>query len=157
MIQPNQQKRVEKMTNNCKEAILFNSDTLSNIISFLPSVDVLNLALTSTRFGVSNSDAADSLIKISARIAIQDIATEEQLGTLPYYNGENSLADYHYLQFMRGPLTFDQLVGRLEYVNTDDKSCISHTIRYGDSTWKTAFSNNILRAGKHHVSFQLDF
>ena len=84
MIHHTQQKVDETSTNNCKEAILFNSDTLSNIISFLPSIDVLNLALTSMRFSVSNHDD-DSLIKVSARIAIQDIATEEQIATLYRY------------------------------------------------------------------------
>ena len=44
-------------TNNCKEVVLFNSDTLSKIISYLSSsVDLLNLALTCKRFGISNND-----------------------------------------------------------------------------------------------------
>ena len=34
-----------------EEEVLFNSDTLSKVISYLPSVDVLNLALTCKRFG----------------------------------------------------------------------------------------------------------
>ena len=59
------------------------------------------------------------------------------------------MADYHYLQLLRAPLTFDQLVGDIDYVNTDDKSCVTNL---GDD-WATAFSNNILRAGKHYVTF----
>ena len=193
MIQPNQQKRVVEITNNCKEAVLFNSDTLSKIISFLPSVDLLSLALTCTRFGihtnkeevlfgtdtlpkiisylpsvdllnlaqtstrfsVSNTND-DSIIEESTRIAIRDIATEEQLATLPYYNGENSLAQYHHLQFIREPLSFDQLVDA-EYVNIGDKSCVTQTDvqRVYNLPRGTAFSDNILRAGKHYATFRI--
>jgi len=136
-----------------KEEVLFNTDTLSKIISYLPSLDLLNVALTSKRFGQSNINDGSSLIEKSTHIAIQDIATEEQLATLPYYNGENSLAIYHYLQFMRGPLTFDQLVGAAEYVG-GDKSC-AHHINDAQGTWGTAFSNCILRTGKHYVTFEV--
>ena len=123
-----------------KEEVLFKPDTLSRIISYLPSVDLPNLALTSKRFCSSNDDGKLSLIKESTCIAIQDIATEEQLATLPYYyNGKNPLANYHYIQFMRGPLTFDQLIecphkhGGAEYVNVNDKSWVRHG---GDHTLK---------------------
>lgn len=64
-----------------KDEVLFNSDTLSKIISYLPSVDLLNLALTSKRF-IHNDN--DSIIKESARIVVHDIATEEQLAALPH-------------------------------------------------------------------------
>jgi len=40
-------------TITCKDAVLFNSDTLSKVISYLPSIDLLNLALTCTRFSAS--------------------------------------------------------------------------------------------------------
>ena len=134
-----------------KEEVLFNTDILSKIISYLPSIDVLNLALTSSRFGISNNN--DSIIEESTRIAIKDIATEEQLAALPYYNGENSLANYHYLQLMKKPLFFDQLGVGAEYVNSGDKLCAKHN---GLSwNWGTAFSNNVLMAGKHYVSFEV--
>ena len=139
-------------TNNCKEVVLFNSDTLSKIISYLPSIDLLSLGLTCKRFGISDDDKL-SVIKMSADILVHEIATEEQLAALPHYDGESSLADYHYLQLMREPLTFDQLVGDIDYVNTDDKSCVIHgrnTAGFG-----TAFSNNTLRAGKHFATFAL--
>jgi len=135
-----------------KEEVLFNSDTLSKIISYLPSIDLLNLALTSKRFGISDDEKL-SVIKKSAHIAVQDIGTEEQLAALPHYDGESKLADYHYLQLLRAPLTFDQLVGA-EYVNSGDKSCVTNSGRADVFDWETAFSNNILRAGKHYVSIQ---
>ena len=140
-----------------QEEVLFNSDTLPKIISYLPSIDVLSLALTCKRFSISNDDVNDnnkpSLIEESARIVIKDLATEEELATLPYYNGESSLADYHYIQFIRAPLAFDQLVGRLEYVNSGDKSCVKCS-NYSDGSMGTAFSNNVLLTGKHYVTFQ---
>ena len=130
---------------------LFNSDTLSMIISYLPSVDLLTLALTCKRFGVSNN-VGQSLIEESARIAIKDTATEEQLTALPRYNGENSFADYHYLQLMRTPLLFDQLVDA-KYVNDDDISCV-----HGGDGFElaTAFSNQVMRTGKHYATFEMD-
>ena len=138
----------------CKEEILFNTDILSKVISCLPSIDLLNLGLTCRRFGVSNNDD-DSIIKKSTHISVQDIATEEQLAALPRYDGESSLADYHYLQLIRAPLTFDQLVGGPEY-NGWDKSCVRQSRRnnwFGYPCWGTAFSDNIMRAGKHYVLF----
>ena len=154
MIHHTEQKVDETSTTNnyCKEVVLFNSDTLVKIISYLPSVDVLNLALTCKRFGISDDDKL-SVIKMSTDIIVHDIATEEQLAALPHYDGESSLADYHYLQLLRAPLTFDQLVGSVEYVNSGDKSCVRHSYNTGSSSWGTAFSNNILRTGKHYVSF----
>lgn len=136
------------------DAVLFNSDTLSKVISYLPSIVLLNLALTCTRFS-TNHIIKPSLIEESACLAIQDIATEEQLAALPHYEGESSLADYHYLQLLRAPLTFDQLVNA-EYVN-GDKSCAIRQFNGDDYHIATAFSNNILRAGKHYVSFIFDF
>ena len=70
------------------------------------------------------------------------------------------LAGYHYLQLLRAPLTFDQLVGDIEYVNSEDKSCVRlGNTEYGGTaygiSWSTAFSNNILRAGRHYVTFEV--
>ena len=142
------QDNINDMSSFCGEEVFFSVDTLSKIISYIPSIDVLNLALTCKRFGVSNNDEL-SVIKKSANILVKDIATEEQLAALPHYDGESKLADYHYLQLMREPLTFDQLVGA-EYVNIEDKSCVTNS---GSNDWRTAISNNVLRAGKHYALF----
>jgi len=142
-------KRRKVELETAEEAVLFSSDTLSKIITYLPSVDLLNLALTCTKFGVSNND--DSLIEKSTRIAVHDTATEEQLAALPHYEGESSLADYHYLQLLRAPLLFDQLTVGAEYVDREDKSCIRYSNT--NSTIETALSNNIMRAGKHYATF----
>jgi len=115
----------------CKEEVLFNTDTLSKITPFLLSADLLSLALTCKRFGVS-SGRNPSLVEDCARIAVQDLATEEQLITLSYFfNEEDSLANYHCLQLLRrGPLTFEQLVGA-EYVNLGDKSNVFYALMTG--------------------------
>ena len=58
---------------------------------------------------------------------------------------------YNYLmQFLRAPLTFDKLVGQIDYVE-GNKSCVTNN---GPSGWASALSNNIMVAGKHYVSFQ---
>ena len=150
MVQTRKKRKVEDNSITYKEEVLFNSDTLSKVISYLPSVDLLNLAVTCKRFGSATTNDEQSLIEDCTRIAIHEIATEEELATLPYYNGENSLADYHYLESMRAPLTFDQLVGTV-YVNSEDKSCVTNS---GYAHFETAFSNNIMRAGKHYVTFE---
>ena len=142
--------KVDEMETAFEEAILFNSDTLVKIVSYLPSVDLLNLALTCKRFGISDDDNKQSLIEDSARVAIQNLSTEEQFAALPHYEGESSLADYHYLQLLREPLSFDQLVNGAEHVHNRDTSCVKQS----GYNWGTAFSNNILRAGKHYVSFE---
>ena len=147
MVRPAKKQKFEETSASCKETVLFNSDALSKIVSYLPSIDLLSLALTNKRFGILNNDEL-SVIKESARIAVKDIATEEQLAALPRYDGESSLADYHYLQLLRAPLTFDQLVDA-KYVDSRDKSCVTNKGFH----WATAFSNNILRAGKHYVTF----
>lgn len=148
-----------KAVESVVEVVLFSSDTLSRIITYLPSVDVLNLALTCTRFSVSKCILSttvtieQSLIEKSTHIAVQDLASDEELAALPHYEGESTLADYHYLQLSREPLSFDQLVGGAEYVN-NDKSCVRHSEK-GEIHWETALSNNILRAGKHYATFNI--
>ena len=116
MDQPTKKQKVgDSKSIYSKEEVLFNSDTLSKIISFMPSIDILSLALTCKRYSASKSVLATtvepSLIEKCVHIAIQDIATKEQLAALPYYEGKNTLEDYHYLQLLRKSLTFDQLTG----------------------------------------------
>ena len=68
MVHPNKKQKADVNT-TYKEEVLFNSDTLSKIISYLPSVDILNLALTCKRFGVSNTND-DSIIKESTHVLL---------------------------------------------------------------------------------------
>ena len=103
---------------SCMESVLFNSDSLFKIASYLPSAGLLNLALTCRRFGIaqSRSDVSGggnslSLIEETARRIVQDIATDEEMAALPCYDGGNWLCKYNYLQLSRKPLTFDRLLG----------------------------------------------
>ena len=140
------------------ESVLFNSDSLFKIASYLPADGLLNLALTCTRFGVAPLPEIDdgsslSLVEETARKIVQDISTEEEMAALPRYDGENWLYKYDYLQLLQMPLTFDQLVGTIDYVK-GNKSCVAQARNY--SVFSTAFSNNIMMAGKHYASFDIE-
>ena len=109
----------------CMELVMFNSDSLFKIASYLPADGLLSLALTCRRFGVrptrSSSGEGDSdslsLVEETARRIVHDVATEEQMNALPNYDGDNWLSKYDYLQLLNEPLQFDQLVGQqIEYV-----------------------------------------
>ena len=133
-------------------SVLFNSDSLFKIASYLPADGLLNLALTCRRFG-STSDGDDSLSLVdgTARRIVQDIANEEEKNALPDYDENNWLCKYNYLQLLRMPLTFDQLIGPMDHVE-GNKSRVANN----DSIERpTAFSNNIMMAGKHYASFEV--
>ena len=100
----------------CMELVMFNSDSLFKIASYLPADGLLNLALTCRRFGIGGGDDSLSLIDETARKIVHDIATEEQKNAMPRYDGNNWLCKYNYLQSLRVPLTFDQLVGPIDCV-----------------------------------------
>ena len=128
-------------------SVLFNSDSLFKIASYLPADALLSLALTCRRFGIGD-DHILSLVEETARRIVHDIATEEQKNALPRYDGDNWLSKYNYLlQSLRVPLTFDQLVGPIEYVDGNK----SHVTNNGSFGMATAFSNNIMMSGNHYV------
>ena len=59
-------------TEECTMELLFNSDSLFKIASYLPADGLLNLALTCTRFGIaplpdSDGDHSSSLVEETAR------------------------------------------------------------------------------------------
>jgi len=140
--------KIEECT-SFMESVMFNNDSLFKIASYLPADGLLNLALTCTRFGIGDDDSL-SLVEETARRIVHDIATEEQKNALPRYDGDNWLSKYNYLQLLQMPLTFDQLVWPIEYVE-GNKSRVANN---GIFEWATAFSNNIMMAGKHYVSFE---
>ena len=74
------------------------------------------------------------------------------MAALPCYDGDNWLCKY-YLQLLRKPLTFDHLVAEsIDYVEGNKSRVVNNTSAGG---WATAFSNNIMMAGKHYASFEL--
>ena len=138
---------------SCMELVMFNSDSLFKIASYLPADGLLNLALTCRRFGIAtlpdrDGDSSLSLVEETTRRVVQDIATEEEKNALPGYE-DNWLCKYNHLQLFRIPLTFDQLVGLIDYVKRN-KSCVVNRHR----SWATAFSNNIMMAGKYYALFK---
>ena len=150
-------KRQKTEESSCVESVLFNDDSLFKIASYLPADGLLNLALTCTRFGAPTrssevgDDSSLSLVEGTARKIVHDVATEEQMSALPRYDGDNWISKYNYLQSLRKPLTFDQLVGQISYVE-GNKSRVVHNNSTLD--WATAFSNNTMMSGKHYVSFE---
>ena len=144
---------VEECT-SCMESVLFNSDSLFKIASYIPAEGLLSLAMTCRRFGGAPlpeiDDGSLSLIEETARRIVHDVATEEQMNALPCYSGDNWLSKYNYLQLLQMPLIFDQLVWPIEYVD-GNKSRVANN---GIFELATAFSNNIMMAGKHYVSFE---
>ena len=126
--------KTEELT-SCMESVLFNSDSLFKIASYLPADGLLNLALTCRRFGIaplpdSDGDSSLSLIDETARRLVQDIATEEEMAALPGYDEDNWLSKYNYLLLLRVPLTFDQLVGPIDYVE-GNKSRVTNYLMAG--------------------------
>lgn len=90
-------------TTSCIELVLFNSDSLFKIASYLPATDLLHLSLTCRRYGMAASgdnnsigDDSLSLIEVTARRIVQDVTTEER----PRSEGESWLANYHYLRLL---------------------------------------------------------
>ena len=110
---------------SCMESVMFNSDSLFKIASYLPAEGLLNLALTCQRFGVATTannvggdgDDSLSLVEETARRIVHVVATDEQMNALPRYDGDNWLCKYNYLRLLQMPLTFDHLVGLIEYVD----------------------------------------
>ena len=144
---------------------LNNNDIILRITPYLNSHELLNLALTCKRFGGTNNNTKQnssdtnneshytwSLME-EAACQIIDNAQEEERNALPRYDGETWLALYNELELLRSPLAFDQLIGGDEksfYYVDGDKSCL----RSEGNMWKTAISNNIMRSGKHYVTFR---
>ena len=118
--------KVEECT-SCMESVLFNSDSLFKIASYLPADGLLNLALTCRRFGIaplpdSKGDSSLSLVEETACRVVNDIATEEEKNALPGYDEDNWLCKYNYLQSLRVPLTFDQVAESIDYVEGNENT-----------------------------------
>ena len=102
----------------CMESVMFNSDSLFKIASYLPADGLLNLALTCRRFGIaqlpdSECDSSLSLVEETARRVVQDIATEEEMAAMPAYDRDNWLCKYNFLLSVRFLLHLISLLGQL--------------------------------------------
>ena len=131
------------------------NDIILRITPYLNSKELLNLALTCSRFGGTREkqNSSDynpftwSLMEEAARQIINS-AKEEERNTLPRYNAESWLSVNSELELLRSPLAFDTLFGDdLDYVDGDKTR-----MRAIGGSLRTGISNHIMRGGKHYVS-----
>ena len=161
----------------------FTDDTVVALASFLSPCDMLNLALTCKKFGDKNGTdnkkrsatreesstrnvrqrtESISLMEVAARTVLFAKATEEEKNALPRRHDESWIDIYQeFLKLFRLPLQFDKLVGgSIDYVEDTDKTKVNKEVgvwELGDQpTYNTVICSNIMRAGKHTVSFQVD-
>ena len=74
--------KIEECT-SCVESVMFNSDSLFKIASYLPANSFLNLAFLMPTIWYISSNESLSLVEETARRIVQDIATEEEMAALP--------------------------------------------------------------------------
>ena len=156
----------------------FTDDTVVALASFLSPHDMLSLALTCKRFGdkhgmdkkqsaargentrnVKQKTENKSLMEVAARTVLLSILTDEEKNALRKSENKSWIGLYQeFLKLFRLPLQFDKLVGEcIAYDESTDKTKVNEITKVGvQSTYNTAICNNIMRAGKHRVSFNID-
>ena len=154
----------------------FTDDTVVALASFLSPHDMLSLALTCERFGDKHGTTATkqpadrggssrevrqrtnsiSLMEVAAHTVLKNKWVDEEKNALPKRGDESWIGLYQeFLKLFRLPLQFDKLVGRsINYVDHSSKD--KEQVRSTGPPANTAICNNIMRAGKHYVSFQVD-
>jgi len=141
---------------------------------------MLSLSLTCKRFGDKNSGTSRgeasqpsethdtcnniSLMEVAARTVLHSKWTGEEKKALPRRGNESWIGIYQeFLKLFHYPLQFDKVVGKMiEHVEGRNKKAV---IAQADSDMDndvsspihgTAICTNIMRAGKHNVSFQIN-
>ena len=158
----------------------FTDDTVLALASFLSPHDMLSLALTCKRFGDKHGSTTSrsrrlaareanksrgirevrqksdpiSLMEVAARTVLQTKWTDEENSALPRRADESWIGLYQeFLKLFCLPLQFDKLVGQcMKYVERGNKT----TVCSFGMTISSAICSNIMRAGKHCVSFQVN-
>jgi len=164
---------------NCNYYIMerFTDDTVVALASFLSPHDMLSLALTCKKFGDKNGadnkkrsaareeDTREvrqrtdsiSLMEVAAHTVIFALATEDERNALPRRGEESWIGIYQeFIVVFHTPLQFDKLAGdSISHVDNNDKTkvCSSPREVYDCGI---AICSNIMRAGKHCVSFQFN-
>ena len=153
----------------------FTDGTVVALASFLSPHDMLSLALTCKRFGdkhgadTKRSAAREessmrnvrlrtetiSLMEVAARTVLHAKWTDEEKKALPRREDKSWIGIYQeFLLVFRMPLQFDKLVGGgIKYASNIDKTKVCSSSR---GVYGTAICSNIMRAGRHTVSFQLN-
>ena len=158
----------------------FTDDTVVALASFLSPRDMLSLALSCKRFGdkygtdnkkrsaareeetreVRQRTESISLMEVAARTVLQTKWNDEEKNALPRRDDESWFRLYQeFLKLFRLPLQFDKLVGVcMKYVeDTADKTTVfANDDNESEHNTGTAICSNIMRAGKHYVSFQVN-
>ena len=136
---------------SCSNIGTISNDIVLNISSHLGSKDLVSLALTCRRFGIVKNDHKNSLVNKAAQDIINSKWTSDnERQQIPKYDDESWIELYRELEVLRSPLVFGKLVGSdIELVNNNKQSV--QVISFGNST---AIGNQIMRAGKHHVTFK---
>ena len=155
----------------------FTDDTVVALASFLSPCDMLSLALTCKRFGDKHcmdtkqsaagqesgsmrnvrqkTENNTSLMEAAARTVLLTKWTNEEKNALPRRGDESWIGIYQeFLKLFHYPLHFDKLVGDnmdYSYSNNVDKSRVCSLM----SSSNAAICSNIMRAGKHYVSFNV--
>ena len=151
----------------------FTDDTVVALASFLSPHDMICLALTCKRFGSKHgidkkrlaareeSSTREvrqrteiSLMEVAARTVLFALATDEETNALPSRGEESWIGIYkEFLQLFRLPLQFDKLVGAcVDHVDSTDKTKVYAM----GSIHSSAICSNIMRAGRHSVSFNVN-
>ena len=156
----------------------FTDDTVVALATFLSPHDMLSLSLTCKRFGAKHGTTTSrsreresregrkvrqktdtiSLLEVAAHTVLLSLATEDERNALPRRGNESWIGLYQeFLKLFRLPLQFDKLVGRcVEYVERSERAKVLANNKKGLSMMTcTAICSNIMRAGKHYVSFQV--
>jgi len=152
----------------------FTDDTVVALASFLSPHDMLSLALTCRRFGdkhgvdrkrsaareestreVRQRTENISLMEVAARTVLHAKWTDDEKKALPRHEDVLWIGIYQeFLSVFRLPLQFDKLVGdNIDYVDHSSKD--KTRVRSTGSPTSTAICSNIMRAGKHSVSFNV--
>ena len=156
----------------------FTDDTIVALASYLSPHDMVCLALSCKRFGakygttdkkqtatrdedtreVRQKTESISLMEVAARTVLQTKWTDEEKNALLRRDDESWIGLYQeFLRVFRLPLQFDKLVGVcIKYVEDTDKTTVCSNDDDESEHYGTAICSNIMRAGKHYVSFQVD-
>jgi len=152
----------------------FTDDTVVALASFLSPHDMLSLVLTCKRFGAKNGTSTKrssakeegtkevrqrtesiSLMEVAARTVLFTLATDEETNALPRRGDESWIGLYQqFLKLFRSPLQFDKLVG--QSIDYDLRGVPTTVCSIEEHRIGTAICSNIMRAGKHYVSFQVN-
>ena len=163
----------------------FTDDTVVALASFLSPHDMLNLALSCKKFGdkhgattsrsrrmaareANKSRGSDrevrqrtesiSLMEVAARTVLHAKWTDDEMNTLPRRGDESWIGLYQeFLKLFHYPLQFDKLAGEsIRYVGRSGKTRVCLLRRTDSALFNSAICNNIMRTGKHYVSFQFN-